>query len=203
MPPQHVPTEDSPSGAFARRLLRWIGPALQAPARSVNAALFLGLGDALAGGRATVQRALDEAFADTALATLDTWERALGLPVREGADPGFRRQIVLARLRAAFRGSPADLLRMLRTFAGEATLFEVLERAVRATDPRAVFRFVVLVGGGTFDDAPRVAEMHARLQQQAPAHTGWSMGVSTAQPALQRFRCTHRDSRCDRTLLRF
>lgn len=190
-----APTDASPGGLVARRLVRLIGPALRARDGSAAAAFLLGLGDALATARARTRAALDELFADTALETLSEWEALLGLPVREGAAPDDRRRELVAKLRASFSAAPADILRTVRTWAPEALLRTVPVADALVSDPRAVFRFVLLLSAPHAASAELRARIAARMQSQSPAHVGWS---TTSTPV---FRCDAGDSLCDRDAL--
>lgn len=193
MPRIHAPSEATPSGNAARRLARLIGPALRSPTGSVAGALLLGLGDGVVDAHKRLRAALDELFPDTARETLSAWEELVGLPIRESASDDDRRQELVAKLRAAFSGAHSDITRTLRTYAPEATLRTLRVADALTTDPRAVFRSVVMLSPEHAADAGLRTRIDARMQQQVAAHTGWSVSSTTA------FRCD--DSGCDRDAL--
>lgn len=196
----YAPTDATPGGSAARRLVRLIGPALRAADGTAAAALLLGLGDGLATARARLRAALDEAFADTALETLSEWEALVGLPTREGASPDDRRRDLLAKIRAAFSGAPSDILRTVRTYAPEALLATVPVAVALLSYPRGVFRFVLLISDAHWRDTSMVASIDARLQQQSPAHVDWSVAEGEG-PDIPVFLCDSPDSLCDRNVL--
>lgn len=195
-----APTEDSAAGTAARRLARLVGTAVRAANATVGALLYLGLGDGLASAEATLERALRDAFADTAVDTLGAWETALGLPVRDNVSIEVRRRDLVAKLRAAISGTATNILRTVRVYAAEAQIVAVGASMVAGTDPRAVFRFVLLLSETHWNDTALRAQLDQLLAQQVTSHVGWIHTVG-AGPDLDPFRCDDPDSLCDRDVL--
>lgn len=195
-----LPTEEGAAGEVARRLARLVGTAVRAADGSVGALLYLGLGGGVASAERTLARALDDAFADTAVDTLSAWESAVGLPVRDGTAPEQRRRDIVAKLRASVSGTASNILRTVRVFAPEAQLVAIAADAVAGTHPRAVFRAVVLLSVAHWNDPVVRASLDALLGQQVTAHVGWVFTVG-AGPDLDPFRCDDPASLCDRDVL--
>jgi uncharacterized protein YmfQ (DUF2313 family) len=193
--PQALPSEESISGDFARALLRWLGPAYQAPDGSPTAAHFLALGDALATVYNRQTAVLEEAFPETAASTLSYWEARLGLAVDPLATVATRRARLLAKRRAT--GS--------NTFAGLTAALAAIDPLVKVTatsassvthSPRSVYRVAVRLSDEVYDDAAARALVLQICRQMLPPWCEPSIGVKNFA-----FLCDDPDSLCDRHLL--
>src|SRR5688572_17486258 len=120
-----MPSEESVAGDMCRQLLGLMGPAIQAPDNSKNAAEWLSFGGVLASARQVNIDSLNEAFITTALALLSDHEASYGLTPRPDLSTDARRNRLLAKIRAARRGSPQGMLRAIRTIDPTATIVEV------------------------------------------------------------------------------
>lgn len=190
-----LPAEDSPAGVFARGLAVLLGPAFQATPGGPVEALLLGLGDGLAAAHATNTGALDEALADSATALLAEWERMYGLPTRPDLTTAARRDRLVAAVRAARAGTPQDVLTAVRRLDPTATIVETTAAAVALTNPRNVFRFVVVLAAAVWADTELRAAIERLVDRMKPAHTGFGTTVTAV------FKCDDSDSLCDRDVL--
>lgn len=198
-PLQVLPTEQSLAGDFARQLAMLLGPAYAPSDSSRIGQDLLALGGALAGAHATNLAALNEAFADTAVQLLSELEAEHGLQVRPDLTTPQRQARLVAKIRAAFSGTPQDMLTAVRTLAPEATILETRAADVAGPDlerRRAVFRFAVTLSLAHLLDANIVGQLRAILDQMKPAHTGYTLGLSIG------FFCDDPNSLTDATLLR-
>lgn len=193
---QQQPTEQSVAGDIARYLLRIMGPAIQAPDGSQNAARFLALGGALARARQITVSSLDEAFVTTALMLLGEHEADYGLAVRPDLSVEARRTRLLAKVRASKRSSPQGILRAVRTIDPTTTIVEITPDDIspRTTDgafpgsDRDVYFFYVVVDSPVFFDTDKKAQIEAIVHQMKPAHKdfrvvksiGFLAGISQA-----------------------
>jgi hypothetical protein len=175
-PLQVLPTEQSQAGDFARLLAIAVGPAYNAGPGTKTGADFLALGDALAGAYNTNLASLAECFADTAVQMLPEWEAMLGLQVRPDLTTAQRQTRLVAKIRAAFSGSPQDILTALRTVAPEVTITEILAAdAISSGNPCNVFKFIVFISTLHINDANISKQVIDILEQMKPAHTSYSI----------------------------
>lgn len=214
MTTQAVPATDTIGGTpeltayFARALLALVGPAWQAPPRSVNEADFLTLGEALARVFETVERAVAQSHPGTATDLLAELEAEYGLEGGALLDTPTRQRRLLVAFRARGWPAPTAVVATARAMAAEAVLVATTWPEVEGTDPSAVFRFALLLSYAHVTDAFLVAELERALARQVGADESWSIGRTR-----RRFRCAFRgtvtptpdgvgdDSRCDIDLL--
>jgi len=175
---QQQPSEQSIAGDFARQLLTVQGPAIQAPDNSHAAAEYLALGGALAAARQTTVSSLDEAFANTATRMLGELEASYGLTPRPDLSLDARRTRLLAKIRAARRGSPQGILKAVRVYDPTATMVEVQpsDISVRTADgvypgsDRDVYHFTILVSSAVYNDTEKRSQIAAICEQMKEAH---------------------------------
>jgi uncharacterized protein YmfQ (DUF2313 family) len=170
--------EPSVAGDFARHLALLMGTGVQARPGSFTEADLLALGGALRDARATNLAILDEAFPDTVDQLLAEWEAMYGLPTRADLTTAQRRDRLVAKVRAARAGTPADILTAVHKLDPTATITEYTAAAVAGTNPRSVFRFVVVLASAVYDDADLRGQIERLLDQMKPAHTAYSLAIS-------------------------
>ncbi len=195
--PQGLPSGDSPEAVGARRLLILLGPAFNAPDGSCLADDHLALAGALALAHDDVTGAFANAFADSAAALLSELEAEYGLTDGSAFTIADRQVRLVAKIRAAFSGSPQDILSAVRQLVPGATLQETSAAELRASEPdgspylattlRRVFRFTVALGD-VADDPIKPTMVRALLEAMKPAHAGYllvheSGGFFTDNPA--------------------
>lgn len=159
--------------AWARRLGTLIGPAIESPDDSRNAADLHTWGVALRRGHDTNAAALSEAFVSTATYLLDEWEAIYRVPV-PSTDTDTRRAALLARTRAGFVGHPDTIEVAIADIAGvSASVTEFLWSQV-TTNPKWVFNIVVRVDSSVYETAPdhtpELAQVDDVVQRMKPAH---------------------------------
>ncbi len=194
-----LPTRPGSAGDVARRLARWIGPALSARDGSIAAAHLLALGATIATTRAFTARSLQECFPHTAVDTLGPWERSLGMLSGEGAPVADRQRDVTARWRAVHAGpSLAEVTATVRSYVAAATVLELAMADVIATSPMATQRLVVLLpdASGAMADAALRARLAGSLAVQLPGHVTWTLARGDG-PDLDAFLCDDDGSRAD------
>lgn len=213
MTTQAVPAADVLNGTpeltayFARALLALMGPAWQAPPRSVNEADFLTLGESLARVFDTVERAVAQAHPGRATDLLTELEDEYGLEGGALLDTATRQRRLLSAYRARSWPAPTAVVATARAMAAEAVLVATTWPEVAGTDPSAVFRFALLLSHAHVTDAFLITQLERALARQTSADEMWSIGRTRG------FRCAFRgtatptadgvgdDSRCDVDLL--
>lgn len=168
--PHSVPTDDTDAGYFARQLAVLVGPAIQAPDRSVSAHDYLSLGEALADERTMQAASLAEAFPSEATELLAEWESILGLPTRQSETAAARRSYLVAKTRAAIAGTPQTILRAVQVECPEATLTENVAADCTAA-PRSVFHFVIVISTAHWASSTLRGRLTAIVEQMKSAHT--------------------------------
>lgn len=194
-----LPTRAGAAGDAARRLARWVGPALGARDGSLAAALLLSLGTTVATTRAYTSASLTECFPHLAADAIGAWERSLGMLSGEGDALANRRRDVTARWRAVHAGpSLAEVTATARSHVPDATVLELAMADVYATAPMATQRVVVLLpaGSGAIDDAARLARLAGSLAVELPGHVTWTIARGDG-PDIDPFLCDDADSACD------
>lgn len=195
------PTRDGAAGDAARRIGRWIGPALSAPDGSTSAAFTLALGTTIATTRARSTLAVVGAIGPGATVTLPEWEASLGMQLGEGSSDASRQAAITTRWRAANAGpSPAEVRATARSVDPTATIHEVSILRVIGTDPTAHMRIVVLLADAVRADSAACARLAGALAIELPAHVTWSLGRGTS-PVLAHFRTNRMRSLVDRDVL--
>lgn len=154
--PQPLPTDPTLKAdelAIVRQLGRLIGPWLDAPQDSLNAADLVTLGLAVYAEVETTTESLDEAFVDTASDLLPEWISlyAISNPPPDATD---QRIALLARARAGFIGHPRIIDTAIADLAGaDVEVLETLWSEVTAL-PRNVFVIVVRMDAGVYGTPP-------------------------------------------------
>lgn len=194
-----LPTRPTPAGDVARRLARWVGPALGARDGSLAAAQYLALGTTLATTRSYTAASLTECFPHLAVDTLGAWERSLGMLSGEGSLLADRQRDLTARWRAIHAGpSLVEVTATARSHVPDATVLELAMADVYATAPMATQRLVVLLpaDSGAIDDAARVARLAGSLAVQLSGHVTWTIARGDG-PDIDPFLCDDAASACD------
>lgn len=174
--PQPLPTDtglDADELLIVRQLGRLVGPWLDAPQDSLNAADLIAFGSAVYDGSQTTAGSLDEAFVDTASDLLSEWV-ALYAVLMPPPDAASQRIALLARSRTGFIGHPRIIDTAIRDLAGVDTdVLETLWSEVTAL-PRNVFVIVVRMNADVYGTPPtytptffQVADVVGRMK---PAH---------------------------------
>jgi uncharacterized protein YmfQ (DUF2313 family) len=172
-------SEPSDAGDFARQLAQLLGPAYQASDSSLVEADFLAMGKALADARSTNLRALDEAFVSSATEMLAELETIYGLAVRPDLTVQERRDLLVAKVRAARDGTPQGILRSVRKIDPTATIFEnSCDEIVGSGDPNNVFYWALRIAASVWANDTKRAEITRIVQQMKPAHTRGNVAVS-------------------------
>lgn len=196
-----LPTVAGAAGDVARRVGRYVGPGIAAGDASIAAALYLAVGRTIATTRAYTAASLTECCGHLAVATLPSWERALGLLSGEGASPVDRQRNVTARWRAIHAGPTlAELTAMVRTYEPSAVVLEIAMESVYGNDPLAAQRIVVLLPDVAEANTTTRAQVSASLAVQAPGQVAWSIGRG-AGPDIDSFLCDDPESLVERDLL--
>lgn len=158
---------------LARQLGRLLGPWLDAPDGSRNAADLVALGSAIGDAGDSVASAGDEAFVYLASALIEEWEALYGIttpaPTLEE-----RRADLLARARAGFVAHPRTMVAAIRTIAGDdATVVEPLWSEV-TVDPERVHVIAVRMSVDAYGTPPEHTDTYLRVgavvQRMKPAH---------------------------------
>lgn len=183
---QSLPTEDSVEGAIARQLLRLLGPAVQAPDGSLNAADALALGAALRDARQTQLDSASQAFVDSATYMLTELEQLYGVLVDETMTDAARQARLTAFVRTVIGASPQNIESAVAAYTGSATVRETsVAAALRsvvtptADDYRKVFHFAVIVPLAIVSSPTAYAEAVAIVARMLPAHTSASIANAT------------------------
>lgn len=195
-----LPSGSTEADRFARALAILRGPEITAADGTLVAEDLRVLGQMLADARARTLAAVDQAHPGRATELLSELEQEYGLAVGNGLTVANRQKRLLAKYRARNGGDRPSLLRTLRTVAAEAQIVAVGASRVAGTDPRAVYRFVVLLSEAHWDDTALRAQRDQLLAQQVTSHATWVHTVGDG-PDLDPFRCDDPDSLCDRDVL--
>jgi uncharacterized protein YmfQ (DUF2313 family) len=150
-----------------------------APDGSLLAEDLRGWASGLADAYATESRAADQFFANRATDLLSAWEFRVGLPIRPNASTADRQAALAAKRSASGGDVRGRLLAAVRKIDPTATIETNPATAVASTDPRAVFRFVVIVSVATFENADKRAAIVAVLEQMKPAYAGYTIATGT------------------------
>jgi uncharacterized protein YmfQ (DUF2313 family) len=169
--PQALPTGTTVGDDFARELALLLGPAYTPAEGTLIAEDLHTLGDSLGDAYSTQQRALDEAFCETATELLDGWEFRLGLPTDASLSPALRRNAVTAKRRATGGGITARVLAAIQAIEGSATIRPNRCVDVAATNPRAIFQWVVVIPAVSWADEVKRTRILEIVRQMKPAHT--------------------------------
>jgi hypothetical protein len=177
---QALPTEDSTEGALARQLLRLIGPALQAPDGSLNAADALALGGAIRDARQVQLDSASQAFADAATYMLTELETLYGVLVDETLTDAARQARLTAFVRTIIGATPQNIVNAVSAYAGSAEVYEVSAADALASDPgpdaaRGVFAFSVVVPTAVVLNVTKLAQVRAIIDRMRPAHTSFDV----------------------------
>lgn len=180
----------SPYTEYARQLAQVLGTAYQPADGSFIADDLRTLGKGLYDADATLTRAINEAFPDTAVDMLTEWETRLGLPVDTTLAVATRQANLLAKYRAVFGSSVQRMNAAIQTIDATAQLVEWSIMQIYANEPsawiwaastrRLVVQFNVTVSAATFDNPAVKARIAALVEQMKPAHTGYVIVTSTA-----------------------
>lgn len=173
---QPLPTDTSLKAdelLVVRQLGRLVGPWLDAPQDSLNAADLITFGTAVFAESETTAESLDEAFVNTASDLLSEWIALYAIPMPP-PDAASQRVALLARSRAGFIGHPRIIDTAIRDLAGVDTdVIETLWSEVTAL-PRNVFVIVVRMDADVYGTPPtytptfwQVADVVDRMK---PAH---------------------------------
>lgn len=181
---------------LARQVGTLLGPAFAAPwtstVKSLMGADLLALGYALKGGRTTNRNALRNAFVNEAKELLGELEVVYGLAFDPSLTDDQRRTRLLVKARAAFAGTPPNIVTALTPYdlGQPVTIRETT--AAEALSVEAPFRFTVYVkpdvvptSGASFDSlfvASRLAAIRATVEQMKPAHASYQL--TTTDPSL-------------------
>lgn len=195
-----LPTGASDADRFARSLAILRGPEVTAADGSLVAEDLRVFGQMLADARARTLAAVDQAHPGRATEQLSELEAEYGLSDGAELPTADRQRRLLAKYRSRNSGTRPSLLITARTLAAEALVVTVSWRAVDATDPLAVHRFVLLLNDAHWSDDALVATLDALMASQTPAHVGWSVAEG-AGPDIAPFVCDSPDSLCDRNVL--
>lgn len=202
--PQPLPTDPALKAnelAVVRQLGRLVGPWLEAPQDSLNAADLITFGTAVFAEVETTEASLDEAFVNTARDLLSAWISLYAIPQPPTTEAG-QQAALLARVRAGFIGHPRIIDTAIRDLAGVDTdVLETLWSEVTAL-PRNVFVIVVRMDADVYGTPPtytptffQVADVVNRMK---PAHV---QAVFTGTQTSG-FRCDDPNSLTDNTVLR-
>lgn len=173
-----LPTEQTPAGAHARRLLKTLGPAIRAKDGTATAAWFLAFGDALAAVYSTLERAINQAFANTATDMLSDLESEYGLDVRPDLSAAERQDRLVAKIRAARAGTEQSIIRALSALSVTVIIAgTTCIQANAASDPRLTFRFTIYVTDTAFDSNVTRALIYRIVEQMKPAYTSFQVGT--------------------------
>lgn len=197
-PVRTYPSAAGVAGDLARQIALALGTAYNHTDGTVNAADALADGDALAAVRAQVVLAMYQAFVNTATVLLDEHERDYGLPIRRDMTNADRQARLVAKVRAARRGSPRSVETALRAITGTATVLENLLTAVPIAPDgirRGQWHFGVLIPAAKWADINIRAQASAIIEQMKPAYTTFALGVTSP------FLCDDPNSLTDRDLL--
>ena len=192
-----LPSGSTDADRFARALATLRGPEITSADGTLVAEDLRVFGQMLADARARTLTAVDQAHPGRATELLSELETEHGLAVGNGLSVETRQRRLLAKYRARNAGDRLSLLRTIRTVAAEAQIVAVGASRVAGTDPRAVFRFVVLLSEAHWNDTALRASLDALLAQQTTSHASWIHTVGDGTD-LDPFRCDDPDSLCDR-----
>jgi uncharacterized protein YmfQ (DUF2313 family) len=167
---QPLPQGDTTADQFARELALLLGPAYQPAEGTLIAADLHTTGDALGDVYATQQRALDQAFTDSATELLDKWEFALGIEVNPNATVAQRQAWATAERRSAGGGITARVLAAVQAIEPLATIRPNKCVDVTAND-RMIFQWVIVIPAITWAKPEHRLRMLEIVRQMKPAHT--------------------------------
>lgn len=183
---QDLPTESSTEATIARQMLRLIGPAMQAPDGSLNAADALALGAALRDARQVQLDSASQAFVDSATYMLTELETLYGVLVDETMTDADRQARLTAFVRTVIGASPQSIESAVSAYTGTATVSETNVAAVlrselvpTADTYRKVFRFCVVVPLAIVSSPTDYAQTVAILARMIPAHAAASIANAT------------------------
>lgn len=183
---QSLPTRDGTEGVIARQMLRLIGPAMQAPDGSLNAADALALAGALRDARQVQLDSASQAFPDSATYMLTELETLYGVLVDETMTDAARQARLTAFVRTVIGASPQNIESAVAAYTGSATVRETsVAAALRsvvtptADDYRKVFHFAVIVPLAIVSSPTAYAEAVAIVARMLPAHTSASIANAT------------------------
>lgn len=158
---------------LARQLGRLLGPWLEAPDGSRNAADLVALASAVGDTSDSAISAGNEAFVYLADALIEEWEAIYGIttpaPTLEE-----RRDDLLARARAGFVAHPRTMVAAIKTIAGDdATVVEPLWHEV-TVDPDRIHVIAVRMSVEAYGTPPAYTDTYLRVaavvQRMKPAH---------------------------------
>jgi hypothetical protein len=155
--------------AIARQMLRVIGAGWQAPQGSLTAADALAFGASLDDARLMLIDLLNQAFANSVTSMVGEWEAAYGLLPDASLTLAERQTRLLAFIRSSGAGTPQSIASAIDGFTGGGT--SVVETPSTTVDPRAVFRFVVVVPLAILLNAAKRARIADMIERMKPAHT--------------------------------
>lgn len=173
--PQPLPTTGATESKvrLARQLGRLLGPWLDAPDDSANAADLLAIGSAIGDAADTNVSVGNEAFVYLASALLPEWEAIYGIKT-PATTTEERQDELLARARAGFVAHPRTMIAAIRGIAGEdADVIEPLWSEVTANPERAHV-IAVRVDEDTYGTPPTqtapMLRVTAVVNRMKPAH---------------------------------
>lgn len=177
---QSLPTRDGTEGVIARQMLRLIGPAMQAPDGSLNAADALALAGALRDARQVQIDSASQAFPDAATYMLTELETLYGVLVDETMTNAERQVRLAAFVRTVIGASPQNIESAVAAYTGSASVYEVGATDAAAVDPsslgpRGVFHFAVVVPLAVVTNPTKRAQVEAIIDRMAPAHTNYAI----------------------------
>lgn len=179
---QDLPTKDSTEATLARQILRLIGPAMQAPDGSLNAADALALGAALRDARQVQLDSGSQAFVNSATYMLTELEGLYGVLVDETMTDADRQARLTAFVRTVIGASPQSIESAVRAYTGSATVSETSVASVLLTELiptadtyRKVFHFCVIVPLAIVSSPTDYAQVVAIVARMIPAHASASI----------------------------
>lgn len=182
---QDLPTESSTEATIARQMLRLIGPAMQAPDGSLNAADALALGAALRDARQVQLDSGSQAFVNSATYMLTELEGLYGVLVDETMTDADRQSRLTAFVRTVIGASPQSIESAVRAYTGSAAVLETTVAAALGSEIsptadtyRKVFHFCVVVPLAIVSSPTDYAEVVAILARMIPAHASASIANS-------------------------
>lgn len=183
---QDLPTSNTTEGALARQLLRLVGPAMQAPDGSLNAADALALGAALRDARQVQLDSASQAFPDAATYMLAELEALYGVLVDETMTDAARQARLTAFVRTVIGASPQNIESAVAAYAGSCSVVETTVAGAigsvvtpTADDYRKVFRFAVVVPNAIATNPTKYAQVSQIVERMQPAHTAVSIANAT------------------------
>lgn len=177
---QSLPTRDGTEGVIARQILSLIGPAMQAPDGSLNAADALALAGALRDARQVQIDSASQAFPDSATYMLTELEGLYGVLVDETMTYAERQVRLTAFVRTVIGASPQSIESAVAAYTGSAEVYEVSASEALASDPgpdaeRGVFAFAVVVPTAIALNPTKLAQVRSIIDRMRPAHTSFDV----------------------------